>query len=1066
MPFGKTTPPGLGETLARPRLFHSLDRRPTRRVTWVWGPPGAGKTTLVASYLAAQRIHALWYQVDAADADVATFFHYLGEAAPRRRLRLPVLTPDYHQGLSVFARRYFRELYGRMKVPFALVFDNYQEVSRDALLHEVLREAVEEIPPGGRLIVISRNDLPPAFARHQAHQTFRLIDWGDLRFTIAEATGLARRLAPKRWPRESIRALCEAADGWVAGLVVMLAERRGEAPTSPAAAPRSQLLFDYFAGEVFRQIDRETRDVLLQTSFFPRVSARMAEAVSGAANAGRVLADLHRQNYFVDRRPWGATGELVYEYHPLFRAFLQAQAKTTYPAKHLLEIRRTAAGLLAAADQVEAAVPLLQDAEDWEGVAGLIAHDAPTLAAQGRYETIEAWLTRLPDRIFDDQPWQLYWRGVCNLAWGRHAECAADLERALAAFRKQGDVAGTFEAWALIVISYEGASNLLPLDRLIGVYDELVREAGGPPIGDAEMRVAEAMLPAIVLRQPQHPDGARWADRVLELARHHPRGPLFRAIAALNWYLWNVQRGDLAQATLPVDDMRAVMRARDVSPITAVHASMVVIADEMFSGLPSYRRTVAEILEVTRPTGAIVTAKHGALGFGVFAALSDGAVETAEAWLRETEGDLPMVGPGFRGWHHQFVARAAELRGDLRRAAAHQPEMLRLSLAAGWKLDNAISHLVSAYLLHRCGDPAEARGHLERASAIAIDTGSAYIEFMGRLTEAYLGFERGADVDALHALRIGMAVGRRCGFVNSQVWHPKVMAALCARSLEAGIEVEYVRGLIQKRRLALENPPVEIEAWPWAIKIFTLGRFAVLKEGRPLAFARKVQRKPLALLKAVIALGGRNVREDRLLDALWPDAEGDAARLALTSSVHRLRRLLGFDEAIVRQDNEVSLDARHCWVDVWAVERLLGRAETAAARAEKDEHGWADAAQATERAAKLYQGAFLGGDADSPWTASLTDRLRRRLLRQIVLVGQQRERTAQWHQAAICYETGLRVDPCAEDVCRLLMLVYQRLGRPAEVQATYHVCREALASRLGVQPSRETEALLPRVGPG
>ena len=69
------------------------------------------------------------------------------------------------------------------------------------------------------------------------------------------------------------------------------------------------------------------------------------------------------------------------------------------------------------------------------------------------------------------------------------------------------------------------------------------------------------------------------------------------------------------------------------------------------------------------------------------------------------------------------------------------------------------------------------------------------------------------------------------------------------------------------------------------------------------------------------------MREDSLIDALWPDAEGDAAHFALTSAIHRLRRLLGREEAIIRQDNEVSLDDRYCWVDVWAVERLLARAE-------------------------------------------------------------------------------------------------------------------------------------------
>jgi ATP/maltotriose-dependent transcriptional regulator MalT len=88
--------------LVRPRLVRRLDLARKKPVTWVWAPPGAGKTTLVASYLAARRTRGLWYKVDEGDADVATFFYYLGLAAPRRRrpLPLPLLTPEYRQAAA------------------------------------------------------------------------------------------------------------------------------------------------------------------------------------------------------------------------------------------------------------------------------------------------------------------------------------------------------------------------------------------------------------------------------------------------------------------------------------------------------------------------------------------------------------------------------------------------------------------------------------------------------------------------------------------------------------------------------------------------------------------------------------------------------------------------------------------------------------------------------------------------------------------------------------------------------------------------------------------------------
>src|SRR5262249_5601624 len=182
MPLAKTARPTLARTLARPRLFRLLDRAGQRPVTWVWAPPGAGKTTMVASYLAVRRRRALWYQIDAGDADAATFFYFLGRAAPRRRRPLPLLTAEYRQGLAVFARRFFRELYGRLPAPTTVVFDNYQEVPAGAALHEIMAEALAEIPDGLRLIVISRGEPPAELARHRAHQAIEIVEWPELRF--------------------------------------------------------------------------------------------------------------------------------------------------------------------------------------------------------------------------------------------------------------------------------------------------------------------------------------------------------------------------------------------------------------------------------------------------------------------------------------------------------------------------------------------------------------------------------------------------------------------------------------------------------------------------------------------------------------------------------------------------------------------------------------------------------------------------------------------------------------------------------------------------------------------
>lgn len=75
--LAKLTRPRLYNALQRKRLFRILDSARKAPVTWLAAPPGAGKTTLIASYLEACNVPIFWYQLDASDTDPAAFFSYL-----------------------------------------------------------------------------------------------------------------------------------------------------------------------------------------------------------------------------------------------------------------------------------------------------------------------------------------------------------------------------------------------------------------------------------------------------------------------------------------------------------------------------------------------------------------------------------------------------------------------------------------------------------------------------------------------------------------------------------------------------------------------------------------------------------------------------------------------------------------------------------------------------------------------------------------------------------------------------------------------------------------------------
>ena len=190
-----------------------------------------------------------------------------------------------------------------------------------------MREALAEIPNGGHVIFISRSEPPPTFARLRAQRALEILDWPQLRFTQTEATGLIRKLAPGRWSKNTINRLHAATDGWAAGLVLSLEQLRRQGKTPEKSSRQSsEVLFDYFAGEIFKKTDPMTQAVLLQTAFLPRVTAALAEKLTGQLDAGLILVNLHKQNYFTNKL---GGSEAIYEYHPLFRVFLLSQARQT-----------------------------------------------------------------------------------------------------------------------------------------------------------------------------------------------------------------------------------------------------------------------------------------------------------------------------------------------------------------------------------------------------------------------------------------------------------------------------------------------------------------------------------------------------------------------------------------------------------------------------------------------------------------------------------------------------------------------------------------------------------------
>ena len=422
----KLSPQQQHETcVSRPRLLTQLGAAPDTRLILIVAPPGFGKSTLVAQWIARAQPsardavagqaehghsapqHYAWLTLDEHDQGSLRFLTYVAGAIehvapgalPATRDLLAAATPP----LPFAVLEALLVDLSALPAPLTLVLDDYHTVG-DEEIHRTVAYLLRHMPPSCRLVLLSRAEPPLPLAGLRAGRQMIEVRAADLCFTEAETEALLTNVLGATPDAALVTALQQYTEGWAIALRLAAPSRAAMSAWEPAAATRQ--IFEYLAGEVLARQPASVQQILPILAVPERFCAGLAAALLGSSDDLVVAEDqiehLVRENLLLvpldGQRRW-------YRFHRLFRDMLLRLLHLTAGQERARDLHLRAAAWLTAEGLVQEAVGQLLAGGDADAAAALVERQLlPELRAGTGSVASDRWLHLLPAELIARRP--------------------------------------------------------------------------------------------------------------------------------------------------------------------------------------------------------------------------------------------------------------------------------------------------------------------------------------------------------------------------------------------------------------------------------------------------------------------------------------------------------------------------------------------------------------------------------------------------------------------------------------------------------------------------------------
>jgi DNA-binding SARP family transcriptional activator len=735
-----------------------------------------------------------------------------------------------------------------------------------------------------------------------------------------------------------------------------------------------------------------------------------------------------------------------WRFHPLFQEFLVSRFRREQPDEYRAACAR-AGELLRARGLWGEAIRHLAAAGLWDQAASIVEQEAPQAFAEGRWQTIAAWLEPFPASMLSGYPKLILWRAriLCQLAQVDKAlEVAA---AAIPSLEAKGDAISLAEAYTVrgMALRLKGEHGEAANSCRLAVA--LLSSANGPVKSLAEARKQLGIV-------------------------YSTQGSFLAALdeykAVLDIY---EAAGDVANAAFAHECAGTTLGQLGHLPSAGVHLEK---ARRAWQRLGNNK----ELATVLNNLGMLYYSQGDAdKGLAFFHEAVDKARRSgnvrAEAYALTSIADIERD----RGLHDLAIERynqAFDLAGDLGdttlctqvltslgdtqrlRGDLDKAEILvRQAAADAEERDSsyelAIAKIGLGLLLRERGDGPQAAALFNEAAQLSSKCHTKREEAIAlyHLGETLFSSRRGRS-KAMRALEGAARLSEELGYDHFLLERALAKTEVVEHAASKRIGGAFYRTLLE--RIESQRRPSQERREPGRskmtglpiVELFALGPWEVIVGGRRVLDFEWQSDKSKEMFLFLLRCG-EPARKEEVLAALWPDLPRDKCNSSFHSTLYRLRRAL-YTECAIEQSGRYLLNPRgRFWCDAMAFESLTRKAEQIRQRSAR----WAGSLR---QALDLYRGPF-GADFYSDWLEPDRRRLEDTYLRSVARLAEYERQRSNYPEAVALYEKAISLDPLNESFWYQLIDTYGEAGQLETATRCYRRYADTIRDQLGEEPA-------------